>query len=182
MSVILHLMGPTCAGKSTLISRLTTIAPDLVGAVEVGKMLRAKYGEDYFKGQAAPEHTQAEAWSMYLDGVKELAARKKRVILVDGQPRDITQARQIVGLWRSPHRAEFVLIHADHEVRAARARAGRSGASLTLAVQRLDNDYRNCYVVMTELLMRNEVIRVFDTSNLTNVNALAEHILAEYAQ
>ena len=35
---------------------------------------------------------------------------------------------------------------------------------------------------MTELLKRNEVIRVFDTSELTKVDGLAEHILAEYAQ
>lgn len=182
MAVVAHLMGPTCAGKSTLINRLLTIAPDLVGAVEVGKMLRAKYGEAYFKGQAAPEHTQAEAWSMYQSGVQDMIARNKRLILVDGQPRDISQARQIIGLWRNPHRAEFLLIHADHEVREQRARATRQGDNLELAVARLNNDYRNCYVVMTELLKRNEVIRVFDTSELTKVDGLAEHILAEYAQ
>lgn len=182
MSVIAHLMGPTCAGKSTLINRLLLIAPELVGAVEVGKMLRAKYGEAYFKGQAAPTHTQGEAWQMYQDGVQAMIAAKKRLILVDGQPRDIQQARDIVGLWHAPHRAEFLLIHADHEVREARARATRKGDNLELAVARLSNDYRNCYVVMTELLKRNEVIRVFDTSDLTKVDALAEHVLAEYAQ
>lgn len=182
MAVIAHLMGPTCAGKSTLINRLLTVAPDLVGAVEVGKMLRAKYGEAYFKGQAAPQHTQDEAWQMYQDGVKANIDAKKRLILVDGQPRDISQARQIVGLWRNPHRSEFLLIHADHEVREQRARATRQGDNLELAVARLNNDYRNCYVVMTELLKRNEVIRVFDTTELGKVDGLAEHILAEYAQ
>lgn len=182
MSVILHLMGPTCAGKSTLIQRLLAVDPKNVGAVEVGKMLRAKYGEGYFKGQAAPTHTQAEAWKMYVEGAKDQAAKGKRLILVDGQPRDIQQARDIDGLWKAPHRAEFVLIHADHGARAERARAGRSGASLELAIQRLDNDYRNCYVVMAELLKRNEVIRVFDTTPMRDVNALAEQVLAEYVR
>lgn len=181
MSTIIHLMGPTCAGKSTLIHRLLSIAPKYVHAVEVGKMLRAKYGEAFFKGQAAPQHTQGEAWQMYVEGVKEGIALKRRVILVDGQPRDIQQARDICGLWKAPHRSEFVLIHADHEVREARAAAGRKGDSLELAKARLVNDYRNCYVVMTELLKRNEVIRVFDTSELSRVDGLAEQILAEYA-
>jgi hypothetical protein len=34
---------------------------------------------------------------------------------------------------------------------------------------------------MTELLKRNEVIRVFDTSELSRVDGIAEQVLAEYA-
>lgn len=173
-------MGPTCAGKSTLIKRLLETDPATVGAVEVGKMMREKYGEAHFKGQAAPEHTQAEAWSMYEDGIKACIRAKKGLILVDGQPRDVMQARKTNGLWRAPHRASFILIHARHDVREARARKDRKGDSLELAVKRLDNDYRNCYVVMAELLARDEVVRVFDTSDMPNLHALAEQILREY--
>lgn len=179
MSVILHLMGPTCAGKSTLIARLCQIDPEQVGSVEVGKVLRAKYGEAHFRGQASPTHTQAEAWDIYERGVLGHIHAGKGLILVDGQPRDLGQARKIVGLWKAPHRSAFALIHADHETREQRARADRKGDSLELAVARLNNDYRNCYTVMTELLYRNEVIRVIDSTEMST-EAMAEMVLTEY--
>lgn len=181
MSTILHLMGPSCAGKSTLINRLLSIAPDRVCAVEVGKMLRTKYGEAYFKGQAAPANTQAEAWEMYLEGVQAGIAQKMPIILVDGQPRDVQQARDIIGRWRTPHRASFLLLHAEHEERERRCRADNGDRDLNARLQRLTNDYRNCYVVMAHLLMANEVIRVIDTTKMVDADALAEQVLAEYA-
>lgn len=190
MSNIVHLMGPTCAGKSTLITRLLNIAPEIVGAVEVGKMMRAKYLDpasphyqpDFFKGQAAPLHTQAEAWSMYQEGVNRCIEQGKRMVLVDGQPRDIQQARDVVGLWKSPHRASYLMIHAAQEVRNERAAATRQGDALALALQRMEGDYKNCYVVLAELELRNEVVRWFDTTEDVNAHALAEHLLAEYGQ
>lgn len=180
-ATVLHLMGPTCAGKSTIIRRLVEIEPKRVAAVEVGRMLRAKYGEAYFKGQAAPAHTQNEAWQMYVDGSKKAIAAGARLILVDGQPRDTGQARQMDGLWKHPSRAAFVLIHAEHDERERRARSARKpGPDLDLAIARLTNDYRNCYTVMAELLRRNEVIRVFDTTKMESADALCEQIIAEY--
>jgi adenylate kinase family enzyme len=188
VSNIVHLLGPTCAGKSTLINRLLAIAGDIVGAVEVGKMLRAKYLDpksphyqpDFFKGQAAPQHTQAEAWQMYQDGVKRLAAEGKKIILVDGQPRDIQQARDIIGLWHAPHRSIYLLVHASEGVRAERAVASRTGDSLELAKARLKNDYENCYNVMVELTKANEVFRVLDSTELGTMDGLAELVLADY--
>lgn len=189
MSNIVHLLGPTCAGKSTLINRLLAIAPDVVGAVEVGKMLRAKYLDpnsphyqpDYFKGQAAPTHTQAEAWSMYQEGVRRCADEGKKIILVDGQPRDTQQARDIIPLWHAPHRSVYLLIHAAEDVRAERAVRTRSGDSLELAKKRLKNDYENCYNVMVELARAGEVYRLLDSSELGSMDALAELVLAEYS-
>lgn len=177
-------MGPTCAGKSKLIQRLIEIAPDKVFPVEVGKMLRAKHGEDYFKGQAAPQHTQGEAWQMYLTGVEEGIAKKRGLIVVDGQPRDVQQAKDIIGRWRHPHRASFVLVHADHAERERRAAKDRcdSKANMDLAFARLTNDYRNCYVVMVELLRDNECIRVFDTTSMVDSHAFAEQVLQEYCE
>jgi len=190
VSNIVHLMGPTCAGKSTLINRLLNIAPEIVGAVEVGKMMRAKYLDpasphyqpDFFKGQAAPLHTQAEAWQMYKDGVQRCVDEGKKIVLVDGQPRDIQQARDIVGLWHAPHRAVYLLIHATEAVRTQRAVASRTGDSLELARARLKNDYENCYNVMVELTKANEVYRVLDSSELGSMDALAELVLADYGE
>lgn len=179
MSTILHLMGPSCAGKSTLIKRLLALEPQKIGAVEVGKILTAKYGEAYFKGQAAPEKTQKEAWDIYTESVEEFAKQGKRLILVDGQPRDLLQAQQVEGLWRHPHNACFALIHASHDVRESRCRADRS-RDVKARLKRISNDYRNCYTVMAELLRQNQVIRVFDTSDMRDAAALAEQIIAEY--
>ncbi len=181
MSHIVHLMGPSCAGKSTLINELLRIAPNDVAAVEVGKMLRAKHGEAAFAGQAAPAWSQAEAWNLYLEGVNAGIAQKCKIILVDGQPRDKQQANDIVGRWRAPHRSSFVLLHAEHAERERRCRADNGNRDLEKRLQRLTNDYRNCYTVMVELMRANEVIRVIDTSTMADCSGLAELILAEYA-
>lgn len=185
MARIVHLMGMTGAGKSTLIRRLCQFEPEKVGAIEVGRMLRAKYGEAYFNGQAAPKHTQGEAWDMYVAGVNALVAQKKQLILVDGQPRDIQQARDVEGLWKYPHRTDFVLLHADHETRLDRVKERAKTADnptdhLALALQRMHNDYVNFYVVTAELLRQGQCIRVIDTN--LSPDALAERVLAEYAE
>jgi len=175
MATIIHLMGPTCAGKSTIIKAMMAHDSERCGAVEVGKMLRAKYGEDHFKGQAAPEHTQDEAWQMYQDGVRRQIDEGKLLVLVDGQPRELKQATGILELWKD-HMVLFILVHARHEVREARARAERDGSNLDLTVQRLNNDYKNCYIVMAELLKAGRRIGVVDTSDMTNVDAAVEQI------
>lgn len=181
MSHIVHLMGPSCAGKSTLINELLRIAPGDVAAVEVGKMLRAKHGEAAFAGQAAPAWSQAEAWNLYLEGVNAGIAQRKKIIVVDGQPRDKQQATDIVGRWRRPHLSSFLMLHAEHEERERRCRADNGNRDLEKRLQRLTNDYRNCYTVLAHLLMADQVIRVIDTTSMGDCSALAEMILAEYA-
>lgn len=182
LSHVLHLMGAACSGKSSLIQRLLSIAPNDVYAVEVGKRMRAKYGDRFFKGQAAPKQTQGEAWEMYMLGVREGIAEQKSLIIVDGQPRDIEQARNAIGLWRAPHHSSFLLLHADHEERERRCRADVSDPNRDVEsrIARLTNDYRNCYAVMAELLMADQVIRVIDTTKMVDVHALAEQVLTEY--
>lgn len=119
-------------------------------------MLRAKYGEDYFKGQAAPEHTQEEAFAMYEAGVAAAATQGKRVVLVDGQPRDTEQVRRVFDRILKERENGlchvFVFVDASEETRRARATETRTGASLELAKQRLTNDYRNAYVTMMPIL------------------------------
>lgn len=181
MTTILHLMGPSCAGKSTLIKRVLQISPHTVGAVEVGMMLRAKYGESYFKGQAAPSKTQKEAWDIYVSAVEDCVESGKSLVLVDGQPRDLMQAQMIEGLWKFPHRACFALIHAEHDVRRQRCLAD-SSRDVRERLKRVDNDYRNCYTVMTELLRQHAIISVYDTTGMSDAGALAEQIVAEYGQ
>lgn len=152
MTTILHLIGNTCAGKTTLIDRMVALAPDEVGAIQIGQMLRAKYGEDYFKGQAAPDHTQDEANCMYLQGVTDLLQSKK-LILVDGQPRTPPQVKMCLDVSDAVTQTRFLLMHASEEAREKRAKAGRSpGPNLDLALARLQGDYKGSYDVLAELL------------------------------
>ena len=150
-TIVLHLIGPTCAGKSSIIAEAVSLSPDRVRAVEVGKKMREKYPPEHFAGQAAPEHTQAEAWEWYIDGVRQAIRDGVPLVLVDGQPRDIRQARDIATAdWRDAVR--FLMVHAKEESRRQRAVQTRSGDSLELALARLSNDYRNAYVVNAEIM------------------------------
>ena len=180
MTTILHLMGPTCAGKSTIIDTLLSLS-NKVGAVQIGKLMRAKYGEAHFKGQAAPAHTKDEALSLYFSEVKRLVAEGKELILIDGQPRDAEQAQVMTSAWPQYNR-QYFLITAEHEVREARARKDREpGPNLDLAIARLTNDYKSNYVVMVELLARNIPIRVVDTSALRfDTDAFCRKVLQEF--
>lgn len=182
MAVILHMMGPTCAGKSTLIDSLKSQSSD-VYSVQIGKILRMKYGEAFFKGQAAPEHTRDEAQQLYFDCINEGIGYGKKLILVDGQPRDLGQAETMMASWPD-HRSEFILVHAPHEVRELRAKAGRAvGPDLDLALARLNNDYRNCYIVLTRLLERSYRVNVVDTGATGfDVHAYAAKLLRKYVE
>lgn len=164
MSTIIHLLGNTCAGKTTIITAMLEFED--VKAVQIGKTLRAKYGADYFKGQAAPAHTAVEAMQIYVNEVKAAIAAGFKLILVDGQPRDIKQAHEVMRLWPD-QRVEYLMVHAEHDVRLERAKAGREpGPDLDLALARMDNDYRNSYSVMVELMLKNELeVNSVDTSH-----------------
>lgn len=181
-SSVLHFMGPTCAGKSTIINALLAKAPELVYAVQIGKALRAKYGEGYFQGQAAPEKTRQEAIDMYRELIADAIEQGYEVIVIDGQPRDLEQAQEMIASHKT-HRSDFWLIHASHDVREQRARAGRApGPDLELAVARLTNDYKNNYIVMTELISAGVQIDVIDTGTEEfNVDRFTDLLLNEYS-
>jgi hypothetical protein len=155
------------------------------GTVEVGRMLRAKYPPEYFKGQAAPAHTAAEAWQLCIDGIEENIRLGKKAILIDGQPRDEEQAEKVMGL---PYMHVFIGLHASIEVRRKRAIArDRGGLSdeivnalvmgqpvdsslippkLQLSLDRLQNDYRNGYEVLRVLTSRGRRVSWVNTDTL----------------
>lgn len=182
MTAILHFMGPTCAGKSTIIDALVQYAPEIVYPLQIGKALRAKYGEAYFQGQAAPEKTREEAIQMYRECIAEAKEQGYEIIVVDGQPRDVSQALEMAASHKND-RNEFWLIHASHEIREERARLGRApGPDLDLAVARLTNDYKNNYLVLAELLQKGIDINVVDTGDdFFYANDFAQLLLEKYS-
>jgi adenylate kinase family enzyme len=178
-----YVMGPTNAGKSTLIDALVPpepLAPGMkyfpssrypgVGAIRVGKLLRAKYGEAYFQGQGALQTTEAEATSMVEEGVRAAHADGKRLVLVDGQPRTKFQLDWVLAFrdGRSvPHTAHFLFLHASRDVRRARvqARDGANADALALSLARLDGDAPIMLDLMCELRLMPEPMHLMRTGD-----------------
>lgn len=151
MTLIVSIMGATCAGKTTFIDYCLESAPHNFAAVQVGKILRAKYPRSYFKGQNNPKHTAAEAWDLCEAGVQECIGQGVPVVLVDGQPRDRDQVDMFLNAWGTTPR-EFILFDAPLEERRRRAEASRSAEDLNeLTAQRLTNDMISYFTVLTRL-------------------------------
>ncbi len=176
---LIFVMGVTNVGKSTLMdtARGYDAKPDPadegrvfgagIGLIEVGKMMRAKYPPEHFKGQGAPAHTQVEAWQMLLDSLKTHVENGMRVAIVDGQPRNLEQCEWALAM---PNPKLFLHLWAPPRVREARAAkrdvADPDRAKLTAA--RLTTDLVALYDVMMRLQVQQLTkwcsVQVADTS------------------
>lgn len=159
MTSIWFIMGPTCSGKSTFLRTAEAyFKPGDLGLVEVGKMMRAKYPPEYFKGQAAPSHTAREAWEMCSTKIDEHRTAGKRIVLVDGQPRDGHQALKASVLYPN---ARYLWLSASLEVRRARGESTRDPEEFkTLTEPRLTNDMIQHYETMWSLVMMDKADRI----------------------
>lgn len=154
------IIGPTCAGKGTFIDYLVKEVPK-VHLVQVGKMMRAKYLDpasphyqpNYFKGSAAPSHTEKEAWQMMLDGIAA-APKGTHSIIVDGQPRTVHQALRVRSLMED-FEVTAMNVYAPVDVRMARSqeRDGKNPDALALSQQRVLGDLPALYEVISVLGM-----------------------------
>lgn len=156
----IFLMGATNSGKTTIIRALEK--DHRFGTVMVGKMLREKYGESYFDGQAAPEKTELEAVGMLAEGIGIARRDGKPYVIVDGQPRSLYQARLINSLVGT--RALYVHLWVPREVRETRARQRDAGHPdrLKLSLERLDGDIGPLFEVLNYLSSRGIPITTID--------------------
>lgn len=148
--LVAFVMGPTGAGKSTLLDLLGSTERDDIAFIEVGKTLRSKYPPEHFTGQCNPEHVAEEAWGICESGVLRARDRGARLILVDGQPRDIPQVH--LSLERFPDdefRKHFLLLYAPLEERDRRVKPRKDYESL--AKPRLTSDMIAYFAVIAEL-------------------------------
>lgn len=170
---VIFLLGMTNAGKSTFIEGLKPYQH--IGAVEVGKLLRAKYPPSYFEGSMAPAKTAVEAMAMCQAGITEAAATGRKFCIVDGQPRDIPQAKMLPAAYPS---AWYWCLHAPRAVRLARAvnrdpgtippeirqriidgklspaeldEALKGSPKLELSIRRMTSDYSGTFEVLAAL-------------------------------
>lgn len=150
-------------GKSTFLKDIKDLAPGQVHLVEVGKQMRAKYPPEHFKGQANPEHTKMEAFEMFCEGVEAGERAGAKYILVDGQPRDVGQAEQILAWRGAGNRTKAVIqlmCHRTERERRAQVREKDHPGALKLALDRLDRD----------VLQLHEVLITFDRYDRYNFN------------
>ena len=164
----IFVMGPTCAGKSTFLNAAVDEFGSKVGLVQVGKILRERYSPEHFAGQAGPEHTEQEAWSIFEEEYQRLEAQGCRVILVDGMPRNRSQVHKCLSYFNAFTDDLFLLLDAPKDIREHRARESRSGSDLhDLTLPRLTNDMIACYEVIAELVSYCPVTDIvgLDTSN-----------------
>ncbi len=157
-------MGATNAGKSTFLEHMSRDRNSQVGLVEVGKMMRAKYPPSFFAGQAAPSHTATEAWQMMVDRIAEHQRNGKRFAFIDGQPRDIEQAKKILrDYWEH---SSFINLYCPEYVRRARAekRDAADPEKLRLSMLRMQGDIPKLYDVLSLVLNAGSEVLTFDTS------------------
>jgi hypothetical protein len=132
-------IGVTNSGKTSLVDAAAAL-PD-VGLIEVGKVLRAKYPPEYFKGSGNPEHTAKEAWQIFEDGIAQACKDKKRAVFISGQPRDCGQLRATEEYLYAYDCWFYHLFATRSELeRRARARDANNPAALELSLARLKSD------------------------------------------
>lgn len=156
-----YVMGPTNAGKSTLLDAIRS--DPRYSLVEVGKMMRAKYPPEYFRGLGASAHTHTEVVQMCLDGMFAAQQGGARAVFVDGQPRDLEQTKILRSL---NNRRTFLVLWAPEDVRTGRAqkRDGNDPSKLELSLKRMRGDCVTLFDVVSHLLMHDEHVVVMDTT------------------
>lgn len=180
---LIFVMGATNVGKSTLMNAASLcgtgeIRPNfqtdtgelidqgILGTVEVGKMMRAKYPPAYFKGQGAPAHTQKEAWGMMMSGIQEAVAAGKRAVVIDGQPRNPEQTDWAIGM---PNPKLFLHLWCDpaERERRARLRDAEFPDKLELSLKRLVDDPRTLFDCFAHLALTRQHVITIRTTDVT---------------
>jgi ribose 1,5-bisphosphokinase PhnN len=168
--LLVFLTGATNSGKTTLMDAARTDRS--FGLVEVGRTMRAKYMDpaspfykpDYFSGEAAPKHTETEAYGMMLQGISSAWGSECDIVLIDGQPRSPGQCTRILrdfAWWPKV----FVNLHAPEDVRRARAekRDHKNPEALKLALTRVSGDMEAVNEVNQMLVNAGQSLLMFGT-------------------
>lgn len=155
MTQVIFVLGATCAGKSTFLEAASKAFHTTLGLVEIGKEMRRLFPPEYFKGSAAPTHTEGLALELFQNGIGRHRALGKKVILVDGQPRNPSQVTTIVGWTSRLPDCEFRFLHLFAPIEERKRRAAKrfkdDPASLALAEARIVGDLPALYEVLSML-------------------------------
>lgn len=158
MKKIIFVMGLTCSGKTTMIEAVQKFYP--VGLIQVGKEMRRRHPPEYFKGLGAMDETEDEVWGIFLEQLASHA--DKEVILVDGQPRSVTQVEKCIDLVRDREKVFVWLATPVDEIKKRAEARDDSEAAKELTMQRIVNDSR-MYAGVKEYLSITEKIHDIQT-------------------
>ena len=178
--MIVCMMGPSGCGKTSIIEQIMREAePGVCHHVHVGRMLRAKYPVEKFKGRAAVEETEPEAIALMEEGILEGLRNGATYIFVDGQPRTPQQVDRLMSIIAlseddmGENDARFVgamlcsvLLFATTGVRFDRLQDRDHGdpQRLALSRERLHNDLIDGYGVLCRMMLEDWRPEAFDTS------------------
>ena len=151
-TLMAYIIGPTNSGKSTLLEAIALDQPTW-GRIEIGKAMRAKYPPSHFQGQCNPAHTAVEAWEMFTAARNKYRGDMCPVVVVDGQPRDMTQCHDILEENVPAFTRLFVHLYAPPDVLANRActRDGGNPEKLRLSSARLTTDIPHLYNIISRI-------------------------------
>ena len=178
-AVVLHLMGPTGSGKTSVGRRMAELAPTFVAHLSVGQVLRQKYPPEFFAGQDAPVHTEVEALAIYHDFLRD-NRHKYDLLVIDGQPRRPSQVR-IIAEKPFNMRQIYLMMVTDEEIREKRLLQRDSGnpEALDLALRRLQGDYKSMYLCMVEMARCGLELQFMECGE-SSIEELANRILDQF--
>lgn len=170
-TTLLCIMGPTNVGKTYMLNYAKNTY-DSCHIISVGKILRKKYHPSVFKGKQAPSNMTEEAKKLMVDGIIEGINRNKKLILVDGQPREMPQIEAIFdnfinGKYSNQLYVHFVILHCDDEVRMQRLmKRDKDPSLLELSKKRFKNDVKEIEKLLDEIKNRDceDLIVTLDTT------------------
>ena len=152
---LFFMIGPTNVGKSYLADAISNEYPGTY-RVSVGKLLRAKYGEAFFNGQAAPEHTESEALKLMDTSISQGIKNRCPIVLIDGQPRSIRQVNYITSKYfdTGKHECNIILLSCIDLVRMERLKKrDTTPYKLELSLSRFNDDMIHLYNVVYSLVL-----------------------------
>jgi hypothetical protein len=154
------LFGVTCVGKDYFIERAMQRHPKVFGAVQVGKEFRRRYPPGHFKGSAAPDHTEKEAFDIFKEQHDKAVADGFEIILISGQPRRVSQVEPVL---RYAFGTVIFLNASDQLIEERmRKRFENDKEGFTLAQQRIVNDKIQLYSTIHQLLLFKIEIHAID--------------------
>lgn len=140
--MLLYVIGVTCSGKGYFIESTMREHSELFAAVQVGKEFRRRYPPDYFQGSGAPAHAEQEAHDIFYEQLDAAKATGKPIILIDGQPRRLSQVQLV-----RDNPGSVLWFHSDELVVRERLalRFPDDEASRDLSNKRMVNDRMQLY-------------------------------------
>ena len=161
-----YILGSTCAGKTTTIDSIVHSEPSgRIGSIKVGQILRERYPPGHFKGKAWLPETEAEAMTIYNQGmIEKFYNEKLDIVLIDGQPRSRDQIRYVLDNHVDVYK-HFILLHCsrDSALERAAARFPCDSESYNLSLDRIKNDAYDILSIICELRDCNQRITCFQT-------------------